>query len=83
MVIPALIPLGVRAAFPSSAAPPPVEVPVEADGAGAADEADGADAEGAGSGDSAGVVELSEGAVEAATAAVDAAGVTWAVVPDA
>lgn len=44
MVIPALIPLGVRAAFPSREAPPEAEVPVDADGEGsdAADATDGA-----------------------------------------
>ena len=73
MVIPALIPLGVRAAFPESTAPPPVEVPVEADGT---------DAEGAGSEDSTGVVELSEGAGETAAPATELE-VGWTIVPDA
>lgn len=84
MVIPALIPFGVRAALPSSAAPPATDVPLDADAEGAADEADGADpADPADSADPAGVVELPEGNGEAATPAGDEVGLAWAAVPDA
>lgn len=75
-VMPALMPFGVRGAFPSRDAPPPTEVPLEADGAAAeADEDD--PPEGAAAPDDASPEETGEAAADGVEAEPDGA------VPDA